>query len=430
MANSSQRVKPFTIAVVGGGIAGITLAIALHHRNVPVTLYERAPNFHEIGAGVSFTPNAVRAMQVCHPGIYDAFDRVCTWNGWESKRKTWFDFLDGVAEQEGAAFSIKTSLGQNGVHRAHFLDEMTKLLPSDRIQFGKQIEDAKEDASGKIIMTFSDGSTASADALIGCDGIRSRVRQLIVGADHPSARPTYSHKYAYRGLVEMDKAIEAIGEERARNACMHMGPNGHVLTFPVNHGQKLNIVAFRTTSENWENERMIRSAHRQEALDNFAGYNSTVTKLLKLTDEELNVWAIFDLGDHPVPTFYRGRICISGDAAHATSPHHGAGAGFCIEDSAVMAELLADQIVQSQQDIEAAFAVFDSERRERCQWLVQSSRRIGDCYEWRAEGVGSDVQKIEQEINERIGIISNLDTLDACNHAKDQLAGKLVRERL
>ncbi|KAM5383377.1 hypothetical protein ACJZ2D_002070 [Fusarium nematophilum] len=423
MANS----KAFEIAVIGGGIAGVTLAVALHHRNVPITLYERASNFHEIGAGVSFTPNAVHAMEACHPGIYAAFDKVCTWNGWASKRGTWFDYLDGTAEKDEIAFPIKTSLGQNGVHRAHFLDELVKLLPKDRIQFGKQIEETREDEStGKIVMVFSDGSTATADAVVGCDGIRSRVREMVVGADHPSVHPSYSHKYAYRGLVPMDKAIEAIGEERARNACMHMGPDGHVLTFPVAHGEKLNIVAFRTTSKEWDGEKMTKSAHRQEALDDFVGYNSRVRGLLELTEEELMVWAIFDLGDNPVPTFYRGRLAISGDAAHATSPHHGAGAGFCIEDSAVMAELLADEAVQSQGDLETVFAAFDASRRERGQWLVQSSRRIGDCYEWRAEGVGRDVKKIENEINERIGIISNVDLMGECKKAREDMKRRLA----
>ena len=136
-------------------------------------------------------------------------------------------------------------------------------------------------------------------------------------------------------------------------------------------------------------------------------------------------WAIFDLGDHPVPKFYKGRTCISGDAAHATSPHHGAGAGMCIEDSAVLAELLADDRVRSGEDLEAVFAAFDASRRERCQWLVQSSRRIGDCYEWRAEGVGRDFGKIEAEINERNGIIANVDLMDVCVQAREELARKL-----
>lgn len=119
-----------------------------------------------------------------------------------------------------------------------------------------------------------------------------------------------------------------------------------------------------------------------------------------------------------MPTFYKGRICITGDAAHATSPHHGAGAGFCIEDSAILAELLKDEAVRSHADLEAVFAAFDAVRRERCQWLVQSSRRIGDCYEWRATGVGRDFKKIENEINERLSIISNIDIEAVCDQAK------------
>ena len=127
-----------------------------------------------------------------------------------------------------------------------------------------------------------------------------------------------------------------------------------------------------------------------------------------------------------MPTFYKGRVCIIGDAAHATSPHHGAGAGFCIEDSAILAELLKDDAVRSHADLEAVFAAFDAVRRERCQWLVQSSRRIGDCYEWRASGVGRDFKKIESEINERLGIISDIDIEGVCKDAK----GLLRRNRL
>ena len=133
------------------------------------------------------------------------------------------------------------------------------------------------------------------------------------------------------------------------------------------------------------------------------------------------------MGDHPVPTFYTGRICISGDAAHATSPHHGAGAGFCIEDSAVLASLLADEHVQSQSDLEAVFATFNSRRKERGQWLVQSSRWIGDCYEWRADGIGNDFEKIEKEINERNGQIAEVDVEKWCNEAREDLRTRLQR---
>jgi salicylate hydroxylase len=134
------------------------------------------------------------------------------------------------------------------------------------------------------------------------------------------------------------------------------------------------------------------------------------------------------LGIHPVPTFHKGRLAISGDAAHATSPHHGAGAGFCLEDTAVLATLLSDPRVQKHSDIETALAVFDACRRERTQWLVQSSRFIGDCYEWRAEGVGRDFRKIEEAINRRNAIITDADVGGMCREAKEMLGKRLGGE--
>lgn len=131
-----------------------------------------------------------------------------------------------------------------------------------------------------------------------------------------------------------------------------------------------------------------------------------------------------------MPTFYKGRVGIAGDAAHATSPHHGAGAGFCIEDSAVLATLLEDERVQSPRDLEAVLATFDAVRRERTQWLVQSSRFIGDTYEWRAPGVGNNLKRAEEEINRRNGIIANVDVNRMCSEAREELGKRLVHSTL
>jgi salicylate hydroxylase len=228
--------KNFHVAVVGGGIAGVTLAITLHHRNIPVTLYEQAPAFGEVGAGVSFGPNAVAAMKTCHQGIFDAFEKVCTRNTWSSKQNVWFDYLDGHSmgtsasaqnsSHQDIAFTISNSTGQTGVHRAHFLDELIRLVPDGISRFNKRLDDVTEREDGKLVLKFADGSEDITDVVIGCDGIKSRVRQLLVGEDHPSASPTYTHKYAYRGLVPMDKAIGAIGEELASNSCMHVSHTG------------------------------------------------------------------------------------------------------------------------------------------------------------------------------------------------------------
>ena len=117
----------------------------------------------------------------------------------------------------------------------------------------------------------------------------------------------------------------------------------------------------------------------------------------------------------------------SNNSADATSPHHGAGAGLGIEDSAVLVSLLSDERIKSPADLEAVFATFNDRRKERGQWLVQSSRWIGDCYEWLADGIGRDFGKIEREINERNAVIAEVDVESLCKEARDDLAKRLTR---
>lgn len=222
--------KDFTVAIVGGGIAGLTLAIALRARNINVTVYERAAAFGEIGAGVSFTPNAVEAMKVCHAGVYDAFERVCTLVTSPAKREAgvFFDYVKGYdpslgpGEMPKIEFTLRSAYGQNAVHRAHFLDELVKLLPADIARFGKGLVSVAE-VGEEAEMRFEDGSTARADVVIGCDGIKSRVRRSMFGDDAPCAYPSYTHKYAYRGLIPIEKAKAALGDDLGSNAFMHVG---------------------------------------------------------------------------------------------------------------------------------------------------------------------------------------------------------------
>lgn len=242
--------KNFDLAIVGGGIAGVSLAVALHHRGINVTIYESARAFGEIGAGVAFGPNAQRAMKVCHKGIYEGWERVRTRNIWPSKKLVWFDYIDaygdgdedndddddnGESDEKARkiAFTITNEVGQGGLHRAHFLAELVKLLPEGIAQFKKRVtsvtdplaekrEDNGSSDNKKLVIHFTDGTSAEADAVIGCDGIKSAVRRHIVGEDSPSAWPSFTHQIAYRGLIPMQDAIAAVGKEIAENSFMHV----------------------------------------------------------------------------------------------------------------------------------------------------------------------------------------------------------------
>ena len=233
MPDSDVQPTPFSIAIIGGGIAGVTLAISCVARNIKVDIYERGAGFEEIGAGIGLGINAIRAMSICDPGITKAFDKVVGGPPSRSGKDTvWFDWIDSYTKsdsfknggglEERFMFTIHKEGAADGCHRAHVLDECINLLPEGITHFEKSLDTVVDEGEKGLVLKFRDGSIATADAVVGCDGIRSRVRELVLGEDNPQAKPVYSHGYAYRGLIPMDKAIEALGEETAMSKILHV----------------------------------------------------------------------------------------------------------------------------------------------------------------------------------------------------------------
>ncbi|KAK3936837.1 salicylate 1-monooxygenase sala [Diplogelasinospora grovesii] len=436
--------KPFEIAIIGGGITGVTLAISLLKRNIRCTIYEQAPALGEIGAGLGIAPNARRAMKICDERIFEAFQRVGTYSSDLSGRPVWIDFLDGTSPTPAPELKPKFSImsppvGHGGVHRARFLDAMIELLPVNKegggeggiLRVGKRLDTIVDNGSGKLQIKFCDGTTAHADAVIGCDGVKSRTRELVVGLDEngnpkEGAKCGYSHKYAYRCMMPTKDVAAQLGEEKCQNPCLWMGPNRHVLTFPVNQGQLLNLVAFVTDEGEWPSKtNTTLPATRDEVFKDFEGFSENVRSLIQMTKDKSDRWGLFDLADNPLQTFYKGRVLVIGDAAHASTPHHGAGAGFCVEDVAILSTLLEDEQVNGTDDLEAVFGAFDKVRRERDQWLVRSSRRAAETYEWRNKEIGTDFEKMEKDINARQGMCWDVDLDKMLVEAREDLGRRL-----
>ncbi|KAH0037081.1 FAD/NAD(P)-binding domain-containing protein, partial [Aureobasidium melanogenum] len=433
---------PFSVAIVGGGVAGVTLTIALAKRGINVQIFEQAPQFTEIGAGIAFSPNAKQAMKKCDPAVLEAYTHVATASGSPEKVNTWYDFVDGyndVRDSEHWLFDVTRDTSADGCHRAHFLDEMIKLVPEGNAHFNKHLDEIIDNGtSGPITLKFADGTTAEADigkSLIGTDGIKSSIRGMLFGKDSPVAKPTYTHRYAYRGLLKMENAVKALGKDLATNRTMHLGQDGHILTFPVAHGKILNVVAFKYDPGEWTDSRLVVPTTKEDAKRDYKDWGNKVQAIVDLLEDKLDKWAIFDLGDHPVSTYAKGRVAIVGDAAHATGPHHGAGAGICIEDSAILAELLAvawsrleEQSTQVSKTkvLESVLKVFDEERRERTQWLVQSSRASVELYEWRDRLCKRDPAKIKEQILWRNHKIWRVDIDDMAAEANRKLEELIV----
>ena len=393
--------KPFTIAICGGGIAGLAHAIGFLRRDVPFHLYESAHAFAEVGAGVAFGPNAQRAMSLIDPKMREGYGKEATRNGSADKKEVFFDFHAGMdcgigKAGDKVATVIAGDIGVSSIHRAHFLDELVALVPDENVTFGKRVVEVEELEDG-VRLHFADGGKAEASAAVGCDGVKSNLRHVVLGKDDGASHPDFTGKYAYRGLIPMEKAVGLLGDELARNSVMWLGNHGHILTFPIEKGKKMNVVAFKTKRDGkWEDDKWVLPTDREKIEGDFQDWGVSVKKILSLM-EKPDLWALFDYP--PAKTYFKGRTCLTGDAAHASTPHQGAGAGMALEDAYVMSNLLG--AVQKSSDIEGAFRAFDAVRRPRTQKLVTTSREAGEVYELEAEGVKDDAVKLRENLTTR-----------------------------
>lgn len=433
MAPTDATKKDYNLAIVGGGISGLCLAITLLRYDIPITIYEAASHFSEIGAGVYMGPNAGRAMKLMSPKIHEAFVKTSTGNQWKEKIDSWFTIRVGderKADKEGfvkpgkkvgdALFDVPMKAGgdRGGVYRAAFLDELVKDIPDHVARFGKRLVDLSnaKDNSGDMVLHFADGTTAQHSAVIGCDGIKSKTRPWLLGKDDPASFAEYSGKYAYRGLIPMDKAVKLLGEEVAANSSIFLGYHGHILTFPVQKGKTMNVVAFNS-SKTWDDEKWVVTTSKERMEADFAKWGPQVQKIVGAM-EKPDVWALFM---HPhCNTFYKGRLCLLGDAAHATTPHQGAGAGMCIEDSYILANLIKD--ANSVDDLESAFKAFDQTRRERSQKNVTTSKEAGMLYDM--ELFGDDLEAIEKSFLTRMQWIWEFDIEEQLKEAQRIMRGE------
>ncbi|ETS82207.1 hypothetical protein PFICI_07209 [Pestalotiopsis fici W106-1] len=397
---SGSPSSPLHVAVIGGGITGVTLALGLEARGISYTLYERTAAFKEIGAGVGFSPNAEVALAALGRHLHAAYKRVAMANG-----EDYFQWVDGSATDEVIYRLYLGEQGFQGCRRSDFLDELVKMIPEEKVQLGKAAEAIEEVEDGGVRIRFRDGTQDMADIVIGCDGIHSSIRQLVLGKDSPATQPTYSHKFCFRALVPTKEALKTLSNDRTSTRFMYNGPNAHAITYPVTQ-DLLNVLLVISDPKPWKTEdgrHIARGGRKQEAVDAFADWHPAVKAVVDLMPEEMDKWAIFDMMEHPAPFYGKGRVCIAGDAAHAAGPHLGAGAGFGMEDALVLAELLQAVNEASDQRFRADMCrdmlkVYNDVRYARTQWLVKQSRVACDFFQWTDPYVGSSTERFSREI--------------------------------
>ncbi|KAF5573778.1 salicylate 1-monooxygenase [Fusarium subglutinans] len=410
---SKKTEKSFEIAVIGGGIVGLMVAIGLLKRGINVSVFEQAAELTEVSAGFAFTGVARECMKRLDPRLLEALDRIGEVNRHPYNRY-WDGYNPSTQEEaesnDSLLFEVSArDLDYQGCLRSHLLHEMASMLPARTIKLGKQLKELQDNTgSDKVTVTFSDQSTYEVDGVIGCDGVRSRTRQLLAGLNSLSSQAHFAHKVAYRAVVPIADAVAAFGNDKGMNQSTHMGPGVAIVSYPIAQWTYFNIAVFVHEAEEWKSEKMTAPATRNELIRHLSDWSPSIQSIVQAMPEKLTKWALFDTADYPVSTYAKGRVCIAGDAAHATTPFLGAGACMGVEDALVLAttlDLALDHINEegaqtSIKAISAAFQAYSTVRLVRSQWLVQGSRDIGDLYQWRNPKTGRNSHKCKDELVE------------------------------
>lgn len=267
--------QQFDIAIVGAGIGGLALAIGLTHHRIPFTIYESAPAFSTIGAGVGLGPNALRAMDLIDKRFRDMYMGIATGNLRPEKKHVMMEAMrmeDGLGEGEswwghgewGAPYFERT-----GAHRKDLLDIMTSFIDKEAVRFGRTVASI-EQSSDQVTLTFADGRSATHAAAIGCGGIKGLERRAVLGDRYPdSVQPQYTHKYVYRTIIPVEDAKQILGN-LATDAKLYMSKHSNLSTYPISKGKQVNVVAFKRDPKPWNHKGNTYDVDRKKMLEDFS----------------------------------------------------------------------------------------------------------------------------------------------------------------
>ena len=353
--------QDLNIAIVGAGLGGLTAAAALHMRGYKTQVYEQAPELGEIGAGLSLPPNSTRVLE--HLGLGDALAQF----GNIPDRTIVKHFKSGevLLTRPRERYLEKYGCNYYFTHRADVHDLLVKLARETNpagIHTGHAVVDISDQGS-HVEIRFANGDTATADIVIGCDGIHSVVRDKLFEPEPPY----FTNQVAYRSLVpyeQLEKDPRVDVESIDDSAVMTVGPDHWINLYPARRKKLVNCVAMVKTAD-WQEEGWSNRADIAEILSEYAEFHDEVRAVLaKIPPDTSYKWGMFVR--KPLSRWSSGRVTLLGDAAHGMLNFLGQGAAMAIEDAMVLA-----RCIESSDGHVEAFARYEQARVART-LLVQT----------------------------------------------------------
>ena len=314
------------VIILGAGIGGSALALALDKFDIDYVLLEQAPAFAEVGAGIQLSPNGVRVLEAL--GLREDLAACCTepdfhkyslWDTGETVLKT--PLMPRVRETYGHAYYH--------AHRADLISALTRSLNPSRLRLDSKVVAVGQQGEG-VWARCESGEQINGEVLIGADGIHSLVREQAFSPDPPRA----SGYVTWRGVVDRQKIDDL---DIRVSAHVDMGPRLSFVYYYVSGGMRLNWLALGQTDDP-KRESWSQTAGKDEVIAAFEGWYDRPRRVIEATDHTF-VTALYDR--NPLPEWVSGRIALLGDAAHAMLPYHAQGAVQSLEDAWVLARLLS-----------------------------------------------------------------------------------------
>lgn len=412
------------VVIIGGGISGLALGAGLAKKpHIDFHIYESVPEYKDVGAGLALHLNAIKAMTLIGDEVRQKYSEKALSMGEEDlEMATQVILAQGPNEGELVA-ELGRAKGRKTVARHELMKGLLELLPPGSVTFGKRAASV-EQREDIVKVNFRDGEEVEADCVLGADGVHSVTRAYILGPDHPAVGAKNHEGYQnYRRTLPMDRAKEygldpkwvtlvpifcgkwLTQKKESANAhsSIFLGPHGYINSMPLNKSQTLSvgvcIGGLRFEADKTGGAPPLDTSKYDD-------YSDEVKKMIRMiADDPADSWSYAD-HDH-APFYWRGRVCMIGDAAHTMHPFAGNGAAQALEDCAVIDYLFSK--VTSKDRIEKAFAAFDHSRRPRSQAVVDISRKFGRIYGYAEGDLHADPARMKAVMREAGGFTNNVD---------------------
>jgi 2-polyprenyl-6-methoxyphenol hydroxylase-like FAD-dependent oxidoreductase len=351
------------ISVIGGGIGGLTAALALQHFGYRVSVFEQAPELREFGAGVIITPNAMHALNFLGVG-----ETIADAAGPGEALATRHFQTGEVLKIRAAGTDYAQRFGAT-YHQVYRVDLHAALASAvrqndpDCVFLGHRFEALTQD-SAKVTARFNEGKIYTSDVLIGCDGNASKVRESLFGEENVN----YTGQVAFRAVLPMANVPARIQEQPF---AMFVGAKRYFLHYPLRRRSLMNLIGVGRESR-WQEEGWRIPATIEEFENLYSDLYPPALQLIRaISPGTLFKWGLRDR--EPLQQYSKGRVTMLGDAAHPMTPFLGQGACIAIEDAMVLGRAFAVA-----DTVEQALLMYENTRKERANSVQLASRRQAD----------------------------------------------------